>query len=285
MTEDERRNKLHAENRFYLELHHQYGGNFEAMLTTDELTIWNTFPNLHKHLFTYWDGWEWLVKSSLQAFEDSSLIARGVSKRELAWSRFNHYRRQVKARNKFMSLDELAAFLFPLIEVKADYLRQEIIKAIYEGTLNPEELRIIDSGDWEQYESGNYGINIQWLEIQDSDYLTQCADVWHSYLFHEKENNQSMSENAEYKEVNGSRQDQIDDAVKAFCKKYPKRKVTPQSVWWSLPTICHDWVERIETIGEGQLTGSKAIMKFGLSWEWRAFKTAFNRYKKAHPDI
>lgn len=182
MTEDERRNKQLAENRFYLELRHKCGGNFEAMLTPDELTIWDIFPDFHKRLFTHCRDWEWLAKSSLQAFEDSSLIARGVSKRELTWSRFNHYRRQVEACKKFMPLDELADFLFPLIEVKGDYLRQEVIQAICEGTLNPAELRKMDSIEWEQYESGNYGINIQWLETQEGDYLRQCAAVWRGYL-------------------------------------------------------------------------------------------------------
>ena len=81
-----------------------------------------------------------------------------------------------------MPLDELAAFLFPLIEVKADYLRQEIIQAICDDTLNPAELRKMDSIEWEQYESGNYGINIQWLETQESNYLRQCAAVWRGYL-------------------------------------------------------------------------------------------------------
>lgn len=182
MAEDERRNKIHAENRFYLELQQHHGGNFEAMLTTDELTIWNIFPDFHKRLFTHWRDWEWLAKSSLQAFDDSNLIARGVSKRELAWNRFNQYRRQVEACKKFMPLDELAAFLFPLIEVKADYLRQEVIQAICEGTLNPAELRKMDSIEWEQCECGNYGINIQWLGTQESDYLRQCTAVWSGYL-------------------------------------------------------------------------------------------------------
>lgn len=182
MTKDERRNKLYEENRFYLELQHKHGGNFEAMLTPDELTIWNLFPDNHKQLFKSWRDWEWLTKTSLKYFEDNRLIARGVSIRELAWQRLNHYRRLIASCRKFMSLDELADFLFPLVEVKSDYFKQEIIQAICEGTKDPAELRKMDSIDWEQYEVGNYGINIQWLEKQDNEYLRQCALVWRSYL-------------------------------------------------------------------------------------------------------
>lgn len=111
-----------------------------------------------------------------------------------------------------------------------------------------------------------------------------AVKVWQSYLGTDSKITTNNNTRVGI-EAQGNRQSQIDEMVEAFRKKHPNRKVTSQSVWWSLPTICHDWVERIETVGEGQLTGSKAIMKFGIPWEWRAFKTAFNRYKKTHPDI
>lgn len=171
MTHDERRNKIQAENLFYLELH-QHGGNFEAMLTPDELAIWNEFPEQHKQLFMRWRDWEWMAKTSLQ----KSLM------QERAWARLNSYRKLAASCKKYMPLHELIDFLFPLIDVKGSFLKQEAMQAICEGTEDPEKLRIMDSIEWEDYSAPTYGVNIKWLEKQDSEYLRECATVWRVYL-------------------------------------------------------------------------------------------------------
>lgn len=182
MTEDERRNKQHAANLFYLDLWNTHGNNFEEMLTPDELAIWNIFPDFHKRLMTSWGTWELRAKNSLQYFESSTLIALGVSMREVAWGKLNHYRRLAVSCKKVLSLDELVDFLYPLIEIKGDFLKQEVIRAIREETLSPIELQKMDSEEWEQYQAGNCGVNILWLEKQDSEHLKQCAAVWRRYL-------------------------------------------------------------------------------------------------------
>lgn len=185
MTEDQRRNKLSEKDCFYLELH-QHGGNFEAMLTPDELTNWNMFPDFHQRFFTYFQNQEWEIVSSLRRFSDDIVIGRvngaPVTKADQADISMQFYHRHRKQARTTLMLDELQALLYPLREFNGDLLRQEIADALYLQATDPDIAGLRGSQEWQQHGVLSEAIPLVWLDKQSSDYLTECASVWKSYL-------------------------------------------------------------------------------------------------------
>lgn len=186
MTEDERRNKLYEENRFYLELQHKHGGNFEAMLTPDELTIWNIFPDFHKSFFTYFKGQEWEIVSSLRLFSDETIVGKingqSVKKSEQAKLSFEGYLQYRQQNKTTLLLHELQELLYPLRAFSSNLLQQEIAENLFYDASNPDIASWRDSQEWQQYGVILQSIPLTWLESKKSEYLRQCALVWRSYL-------------------------------------------------------------------------------------------------------
>ena len=186
MTEDERRNKLYEENRFYLELQHKHGGNFEAMLTPDELTIWNIFPDFHKSFFTYFKGQEWEIVSSLRLFSDETIVGKingqSVKKSEQAKLSLEGYLQYRQQNKTTLLLHELQELLYPLRAFSSNLLQQEIAENLFYDASNPDIASWRDSQEWQQYGVVLQSIPLTWLESKKSEYLRQCASVWRCYL-------------------------------------------------------------------------------------------------------
>lgn len=180
MAEDERRNKIEAENHFYLELRHKHSGNFESMLLPEELTIWNIFPDNHKQLFTRSRDWEITVKNSLELFEN-----RRDYYHKPAHAKLQTYLQMRKSCKTVMIPYEIKGLLFPLVYMFADdfsdYFTQELMDAIRQHLKYPDKIKAFDELD--ELEQEDYPIHIEFLEEQShSDYLLECAAVWRSYL-------------------------------------------------------------------------------------------------------
>lgn len=199
MTEDQRRNKIHAENSFYLELQDQHGGNFEAMLTMHELAIWEQFPDFHQALFKTAPRWEFAVKNSLEPFNPPS----GRQGWQLADARLQLYWQVVGRAGKVMTIDQLAMLLFPLNGITGDYFTDEVVRLISVDEIEPWAWpESVDNGSIvpdekpnkaqkvsiynalfrsEKHEAAIHVDSIASKALGNA-YLVQCAAVWRGYL-------------------------------------------------------------------------------------------------------
>lgn len=186
MNDDERPNKIRTENHFYLELQQKHDGNFATMLTPDERTRWDTFPDFHKKLFTYYSRQEWEIVTSLRRFSDNTVVGKvdgcPVTKADQAVISMQFYQSHRRHCRATLTLDELQQLLYPLREFSSDLLRQPIAESLYLHTTDPDIAAQRDSPGWQEYGVWLQPIPLAWLEKQESDYLRECANVWRSYL-------------------------------------------------------------------------------------------------------
>lgn len=184
MINDDRKSKLLAENRFYLELEHTHNGDLRCMLSDSECAIWDAFSSSHKELFSSERDWEWKVVSSIKRFEDTTKIARtGPCWGEIAKFNFSRFVRSEVRTTEIVSLECLLEFIFPLLEFQSDRLKSEIIYQLkLESRLTCDEFNEKYTEDWELYSVGLFEVVLHWLGTRDSEYLKLCAEVWRSAL-------------------------------------------------------------------------------------------------------
>lgn len=174
MAEGDFSRKFLLQNTFYLELEKQ-GGLIESVLSDDEIAIWQQFPVLHQQLFLHQYDGEWLLKCSLQAFTASAF------KREHAFGAWQFYLTNRQRCPLIMTVDDFIRFLFPLVDLRTNYLQQSLAQAIQEQEENPTKLLELMTPEWEDYTVLTYPINLRWLEKQSDDYLVTCAQIWRDY--------------------------------------------------------------------------------------------------------
>ena len=189
MTEDERRNKKQAEQRFYLELQQTHGGHFEAMLAPEERVFWDALPPAHKILLQWSRDWEWEVKQGLENFNKVTPLSKFSTVQDRAFTRWKDYQKAKSDCKKIMQFDKLSDLLFPFVLIRHEfvenrdsYAKQEIARLMREAADSVAEKRRLEPDDWEDYGIHAEWLDVRWMETQDSDHLKQCAIVWRGYL-------------------------------------------------------------------------------------------------------